>query len=160
MVILLVMRERLTGRSHWSSFVTAILSVVRGGVGNDRRSPSSFAVQLFFQTINLLLYGFGVLFMREMATTSRMAFAGVGSTHAPLPVPSMFEVNKMVLLLGSPRFCLVWIWTYHSWKPNSLTLQDFPRTAPIVRTKFGTQPKIEWSEAQKAQNNEFIESGL
>ena len=28
----------------------------------------------------------------------------------------------------------------------------------VVRAKFGAQPRIEWSEVQKVQNNKFIES--
>ena len=129
MVIFLVMRERLTGRSPWSPSVTTILFIIRREVGNGGRSPSPFAAQLPLQMINLLLHGFGILFMREVATTPRMAFTGVGSMHTSLLVSFPFQVDKMILPLGPPRFCLVWTWTYHSWKSNSLSLQDFLRMA-------------------------------
>ena len=129
MVIFLVMREKLTGRSPWSPSVTTILFIIRREVENGGRSPSPLAAQLPLQTINLLLHGFGILFLRVVATTPRMAFTGVGSMHTSLLVPSPFRVDKMILSLGPPRFCLVWTLTYYSWKSNSLSLQDFPRMA-------------------------------
>ena len=114
------------GRSPWSPFVTTIFFVVRGEVGNGGRSPSPFSVQLSLQMINLLLHGFGILFMREVTTTPRMALTSVGSMHTSLSVPSLFKVNKMILPLGPLRFYPLWTWTCHNWKSNSLSLQDFP----------------------------------
>jgi len=70
--------------------------------------------------INLLLLGFGIFLMREVATTPRMAPTSMGSMHTPLPVPSSLKVDKMIFMLGPYRFCLVWTWTYHSWMSNSL----------------------------------------
>ena len=54
--------------------------------------------------INLQLHGFGILLMRKVAPTSRLAPASMGGMHTNLPVPSSLKINKMILTLGPHRF--------------------------------------------------------
>ena len=58
--------------------------------------------------INLLVHGFGIFLIREEATILRMAPTSMGSMHTLLPVPSSLEIDKMIFMLGPPRFYLVW----------------------------------------------------
>ena len=136
MVIFLIIQKRLTGRSPWSLSITIILFIVRREVRDGGRSPSTLVAQLPLQMFDLLLHGFGIFLVREVATTPRMASTSVGSMHTPLPIPSSLKIDKMIFTLGPPRLYLMWIWTYHSWKSNSQSHQKFPQTAPIVRTGF------------------------
>ena len=89
-------------------FITTILFIARRKIRNGRSSPSPLVAQLPFQMVNLLLHGFGIFLMREVATTPRMAFTSVDSMHTPLSVPSPLEVDKMIFMLGPPRLYLVW----------------------------------------------------
>ena len=108
MVVVLNIRERLTGRSSWSVSITTILFIVRREVRIGGSSLSPFVAQLSLQMINLQLQGSGIFLMRKVAPISGLASASMGGIHINLLVPSSLKVDKMVFTLGPHRFYLVW----------------------------------------------------
>ena len=113
MVVVLIIRERLTRRSPWFGSITTIFLIVKRKVRIGGSSPSPFVPQLSLQMINLQLHGFGILLMRKVAPASRLAPASMGGMHTYFSVPSMLKINKMILTLGPHRFLQIRIWTYH-----------------------------------------------
>ena len=122
----------------WPGSIIAIPIIIRRKIRIGRSSPSPFGVQSPFQTINFQLHGSSVFFMRDMTPTSRMTPIGMGGMHTNLLVPSLLKIEEMILTLGPHGFLSVRTWTYHNWTLNSLQHKNFPQTAPIVRTWFGS----------------------
>ena len=104
MVVVLIIRERLTRRSPWSGSITTILLIVRREVKIGGSLPSPFVVQLPLQVIDLQLYGFGIFLMRKVTPTLRLVPASMGAMHTNLPVSSAFKINEIILMLGPNRF--------------------------------------------------------
>ena len=115
MVVVLLIRERLTRRSLWSGSITAILLIIRKEVRIGGSSSPPFVAQLPLQVINLQLHGFGIFLMRKVTPASRLALASMGGMHSNLPVLFVFEINEMIFTLGPNRFLQIRTWTYHSW---------------------------------------------
>ena len=137
MMIILIIWERLAGRSPWPAFTATILFTIGREVRIGWNSFSSLMAQAFLQVINFLLHGFGIFLLGEMATTLRMALASMVSMYTPLLVSPLLKFTKVILTMRPHGFCLIWTWTYHRWTSNSLSHQDFPQTVPIVSTRFG-----------------------
>ena len=108
MVVVLIIRERLTRRSSWSRSITTILIIVKREVRIGGSSPSPLVAQLPLQMINFQLHGFGILLIRKVTPTSRLAPASIGGMHTNLQVPSAFKINKMILTLRPNRFLQIW----------------------------------------------------
>ena len=121
MIIILIIWERLTRRSPWPVSIAAILFTIGREVRIGWSSFSLLMAQASFQVINFLLYGFGIFFMGEMATTPRMALTSMGSMYTPLLVSHLLKFTKVILTLRPHGFCLVWTQTYHRWTSNSLS---------------------------------------
>ena len=113
-------------RSPWLGPVTVISIVIRGGARIGRSSSLLLAVQLHSQTINFQLHGFGILLIRDVAPTSRLAPSSMSGMHANFPIPSSLNIEKMILMLGSHRFLLIQTWAYYNWTLNSLLHKKFP----------------------------------
>ena len=60
------------------------------------------------QLINLLLHVSGILLMRDVAFTPRLALTGMGSMYISLLIPSSFKITEVILTLRPPRLCHVW----------------------------------------------------
>ena len=163
-MVVLITRERLTRRSPWPGSVIAIPIVIRRNVRIWRSSSPSFATQPPSQTVNLKLHGFGILLMRRVTSVSRLVGACLGGMNTSLTVSPLFKVEDGILTLGPPRLCLVWPWTHHSWKLNSLKPQNFPQIVPIIRTKLtgfkSLAQKVNGLRPKKPKTMNFVKSGL
>ena len=113
MMIVLVVWERLARRSPWSAPIAAILLTIRREVKFGWSSFSSFMAQAPFQVINLPLHGYGILLLRNMVFSSRLALTGMGCICASLLFPFSFKLTEVILMLRPHRLCLVWTWSYH-----------------------------------------------
>ena len=58
--------------------------------------------------VNLQLHTPSILFMREVASISRLTSPNVRGMHAKLSVPPSLKVEELILTLGTNRFLLVW----------------------------------------------------
>ena len=144
-MVVLITRGRLTVGSRWSRPITAISIIVRRKIRIRRSLSSSFAAQPPSQMINLWLHGSGILLVRDVAPTLRLAPSSMSDMCANFSVPSSLKIEKMILTLGPHGFLSIWTWTYQNWTLNSLQHQNFPQTAPIVRTQFSSQAqKVKW----------------
>ena len=81
-----------------------MLLIARREIKIGGSTPSPFMVQLPFQMINLQLHGSGILLMRKVASTLRLAPTSIGGMHTNLTVPSSLKINKMILMLGPHKF--------------------------------------------------------
>ena len=61
-------------------------------------------VQPLSQMINLQLHGSGILLMRDVAPTLRLALATIGCMHINLLIPSSLKIEEVILTLGPHRF--------------------------------------------------------
>ena len=100
----LITQERLTEGSPLPGPVTAIPIIVGRKVKIGRSSSSSFTTQPPSQMINLQLHGSGILLMRNVAPTSRLASVSMSGMHTNFPVPYSLKIEKMILTLGPYRF--------------------------------------------------------
>ena len=108
MMIVIAVRERLARRSPWFAPIVAILLTIRREVRIGRSLFSPFMAQAPLQVINLPLHGYGILLLRDMAFSSRLAFTGMGCIYASLLVPFPFKIMEVILMLKSHRLYLVW----------------------------------------------------
>ena len=159
MVTILITQERFIRGSPWPGPITAIFIIVKREVWIGRSTSSSFAVQPASPTINLQLHGSGLLLMRDMAPTLRLALASIGGMHTNLLIPSSLKIEKMILMLVPHRFLPIQTWTYHNWTLNSLQHEISTDDANCKKPIWVLSPRVKRILAQRAQYNEFVNSG-
>ena len=104
-------QERLTGWSFEPWSITNIPLITRGNIKVGGSSPSLLTAQLPLQMVNLQLYSFGALLLRDM---TRVASSSMRGMHTSLLIPSALKIEEMILMLGSRGFLLVRTRSYHN----------------------------------------------
>ena len=84
----------------------------------------------------------------------------MGDVYTNLAVSPSLKIKKLILMLGSHRFFMVWPKTYHGWVMNSRMFEISHKWRQFIRARFAPKAQVKWTKAQRAQNNEFVESGL
>ena len=110
--------------------------------------------------VDLQPHVLGVLSMRHVTPTSRLTSTGVSGVYANFMISPSFKIEKLILMLGSYKFFTVWPRTYHGWWMN-MRIFKFPiDDANCKGTIWIQSPRMKRTKAQRATNNEFVESGL
>ena len=148
----------LTGErfAWWSSRPLSIYSIFFI-IGRDIRAgrrPLLFCpMELLFQIINLSLHGFFItLLMSYMTFPSKTTPICVDSVHVAFliifPISLTLKIEEFILLMNVGWFCLMrtclmWTWSRYN---RYITLKHklFPKTVPIVGSRFVAQAQNSW----------------
>ena len=137
MVVVLIIRERLTKGSPWPGSIITILLIAKRKVIIGGSLSSPFVAQLPFRwSISSCM---ALVFSSWERWLPPRAPASMGGMYTNFPIPPSLKINKMILTLGPHIFFKIQTWTYHGWTLISLQHQRFPQTAPIVRMQFSSQ---------------------
>ena len=117
MVIFLVIRESLIGRSSGSSPICSTICLLKRQLGVRWWAPSPCVTQLLLQLINFTLHVSFILCMGDVAFPLWLTFAGMRCMHTSLMISPLLKVYNGIVTLKAPRFCLVQIsiilmWAY------------------------------------------------